>query len=168
MKIVLALAMVFSISGLSAQSAKPVKIGHIETGKLMEALPEVKKANEELTALAAEYEGTLKELEKQLSTLQEDYQKNAASYTDLKRSDLEQQMDGIYRRMQTFQAQAQELLQKKQDELLRPIYEKIQKAIKEVGDEKGFTYILDAGALLYASPLNSEDILADVKKKLGI
>ncbi len=60
-------------------------------------------------------------------------------------------------------------MQRKQAEVMQPIIEKAQNAIKEVAKANGFTYVYDiaSGVLLYFSD-DSEDILPLVKQKLGI
>jgi len=73
----------------------------------------------------------------------------------------------LVQRMQSYEANAQKEVQKKQQELLGPIYDKLEKAIKEVGDENDFIYVFDVNALLYYSD-QSTDITDLVKKKLGM
>ena len=52
---------------------------------------------------------------------------------------------------------------------MAPIANKIQQAIKKVGDENGFTYIIDNSANIvpYVSP-SAENVLPLVKKALNI
>ncbi len=71
--------------------------------------------------------------------------------------------------MQEFDGFAQQALQKKQNELLKPIFDKASAAIKAVGAEAGFTYVFDisTGVILFNSN-NSVDIMPLVKTKLGI
>ena len=57
-------------------------------------------------------------------------------------------------------------LQKKRGELLEPIYESINNAIKEVAEENGYTFIFDQQVLLYGQ--ESQDVGAMVKAKLGL
>ena len=63
---------------------------------------------------------------------------------------------------------AQEQLQGREQELLKPIIYRAKKAIEDVAKEGGYTYILDAGtaAVLYSQ--DSDDIMPQVKKKLGL
>ena len=60
-----------------------------------------------------------------------------------------------------------EEMQKKQQELYAPIQQKMQDAIKAVGDEKGYTYILNPQVLLYKGN-DAVDATDFVKAKLGI
>jgi outer membrane protein len=61
------------------------------------------------------------------------------------------------------------IFQKKQEEIMAPIFEKLQNAIKEVGAEKGFTYILDESTqvILYHAP-SAVDAEPLVRAKLGL
>ena len=62
-------------------------------------------------------------------------------------------------------------MQQKQGELLKPVFEKAEKAIEEVAKEKGLIYVFDSGVgnrtILYKSN-QSIDLLPLVKAKLGI
>ena len=78
-----------------------------------------------------------------------------------------QEIQDIQARIDNFVQVAQQDVQKKQQELLMPIQEKLQKAIKDVGAENGYTYIVDPAALLYTGP-NAIDATPLVRKKLGL
>jgi outer membrane protein len=78
----------------------------------------------------------------------------------------EQALQELYRRIQGWQQQAQDLSQRKQQELLAPVYDKVKKAIADVAKENGFTFIFNKEQLLVSPP--GDDILPLVKKKLNI
>ena len=71
-------------------------------------------------------------------------------------------------RIEESQANAQKLLEERQEALLKPIVDRAKKAIEEVGKENGYTYIFDSGigTVLYSQ--DSDDIMPLVKKKLGL
>ena len=72
------------------------------------------------------------------------------------------------KRIQDYRESAEQKVQAKQQELLKPIYDKARKAIEDVAKEKGYGYVIDSsGGILLVSPA-SDDILAAVKAKLGI
>ncbi|MDR2414355.1 MAG: OmpH family outer membrane protein [Odoribacteraceae bacterium] len=168
-QLVMLVAFVFAAVTVSAQSVKPIKLGHIETEKLMEIMPEVKKAEGTARAKGEEYQKTLEEMLTQRITLVKDYQDNEKTYSEVKKKSLEQEIADLERRIQQFRENAEVNLRSTQEELFKPIFEKIQKAIKQVGDENSFTYIFEigSGAINYVSPA-SEDVLPLVKKKLGL
>ena len=98
----------------------------------------------------------------------QEYQANEATYSDLVKQDKVAEITGLEQRIQTFQQNAQQSLQAKEQELLEPILSKARKAIEDVATEGGFTYIFDKsqGTILYAK--DSENILGLVKNKLKL
>lgn len=59
--------------------------------------------------------------------------------------------------------QLQQRLAAKQSELLKPIDDKVQAAIKDVADARGLVVVMPANMVVYGG----QDITDDVKKKLG-
>jgi outer membrane protein len=92
--------------------------------------------------------------------------KDTAKYTkaqlELKRKNL----GDLYQKMMTFQQQAQQMAQQKNQELLAPIQKKAVEAIQAVAKENGYTYVFVKEQLLVYPP--AEDIINIVKKRLGI
>jgi len=74
----------------------------------------------------------------------------------------------LEQRIQAAQEKAQDDLAKQEEELLRPMVERSNLAIREVADTNGFTYIFDTstGFVLYFD--KGVDIMPLVKTKLGI
>jgi outer membrane protein len=70
-------------------------------------------------------------------------------------------------RIQNYVPTAKQDLDKKAQELYAPIQEKVQNAIKAVGDEKGYTIIINPQALLYVGA-STIDATPFVKAKLGL
>jgi len=151
-----------------AQKAN-IKLGHINSQELLSLMPEKDSAQ-------AAFEKYQKKLADQLDVMQVEFNKKYQEYvaeqnnlTDLIRQTKEQELNDVNKRIQDFQQTAQQDMQKKQNELMQPVVEKAQKAIKDVARENGFTYIFDlaTGGILYFSE-NTENILPLVKTKLGL
>jgi outer membrane protein len=68
-------------------------------------------------------------------------------------------------RIQQFRTDAQKDLADKEADLFKPIQEAAMKAINEVAKAQGYQYVLDRATLIVA---DGDDILADVKKQMGI
>lgn len=165
MKWIAVIAFVCSAMGVSAQ----VKLGHIETQKLIQAMPEMAKARETMEAKQSEIERELANMQEQFKAKFEEYSKNGKTMSDVIRAAKEQELQELQQRIQSFQQIAMENLEKTQAELMQPIMEKAMNAIKEVGKENGFTYIFDLsqGGILYFAD-QTEDVLPLVKRKLGL
>jgi outer membrane protein len=146
-----------------------IKLGHINSQELFAAMPERDTAQKQLQNIAQQFENTLEELEVEYNKKLDDYQKNADMMTDLIKKTKENELQDLIQRIQNFQVEAEQDLAKQRTELLKPIQEKAFKAVNEVAEEQGFTYIFDmgVGAIIYVAD-NTEDILPLVKKKLGL
>ena len=75
---------------------------------------------------------------------------------------------GLQQRLQSYEGNVQQKINAKQVELLTPISEKVQKAIKEVAEAGGYIYIFDESTLLYFNKNLSVDVTEEIKKKLAV
>lgn len=166
-KLFVLVAFAIAAMGVSAQTA--VKLGHIESQRLIQAMPEWAEAQKKFQAQQDEVEKELTNLQEQFQTKMQDYATNSKTYSDVVRTSKEQELQELRTRIQRFQETAMNELDKTQQDLMQPITEKAMNAIREVAKENGFTYIFDlnAGPILYTSE-TSLDILPLVKKKLGL
>jgi outer membrane protein len=141
------------------------KIGHINVDALISSMPEFKTMNTELEKLGKSYEDEIKAEQTKLEAKLKKYNAEAAAQTDemnnQRRTEVAQDEQRLYQLSQTAQSE----LAKKRNEQLKPILEKAQNAIDAVSKDNGFTYIIDAKALIVA---NGTDVLDLVKAKLGI
>jgi outer membrane protein len=158
---------VFSACMLVAQSN--LKIGHINTQELLQAMPETDSAQLKLEKMQKELQSQLEVMQVELNNKYQDYLSKRDSYSELVRQTKEDELQNIQQRIQQFAQNADQDLQKKRSELFRPILDKANKAIEEVARENGFTYILDlsSGVVLFHSD-SSLDILPLVKAKLKL
>jgi outer membrane protein len=155
--------------GGAALNAQDLKFGHIDSRELLMSMPESDSAQAKIARLAADYDQQMEEMQVELNKKYDDYLQNRDKYTNLIRQTKEADIQEMQQRIQNFQQMAQEDLQTQQSQLMRPIIEKANKAVREVAEEKGFIYIFDIGSgnPVYWSD-KSTDVLPLVKAKLGI
>jgi len=153
-----------------AVNGQALKFGHINTDELIKAMPEYDSAMAKLQKTQKELVNALELMQVELNNKIEQYNKESKNLTDLVRQTKEQELADMNKRIQDFQLQAQNRLQEEQANLTKPIFDKVDKAIKEVGKEGGFIYIFDVakGELLYFDESKSINVLQQVKNKLGI
>ncbi len=163
------LALVVIIS--SAGSAQSFKFGHINSEELIQALPEFDTATAKLEKYRQELVNYLELMSVELNNKSDTYNKESKNLTDLVKQTKEQELIDLNRKIQEFQSSAQQNLQDKQVELFQPIYARVDKAIKDIGKENGFTYIFTVGQgspLVFFDETKSTNIMPLVKTKLGI
>jgi outer membrane protein len=153
---------------MAAPTFAQQKLGHIDSAALLELMPEKAKAEKELESFAAEFQGALEAMAKEYEGKVGAFQQGEKDMIKTVRDTKVREISDLERRIQEFQQQAQEEIGKKEQEVLTPIIDKARKAIDEVAVEKGYTYVFDAslGVLLYSK--DTEDVMADVKAKLGL
>ena len=163
-KVFVLVALTLAAMSVSAQ----VKLGHIETQKLIQAMPEWTAAQKTFEEEQKKVNTELNSLREQFQTKLAEYSEKMKTYSKAMRATTEEELQGLQQRIQRFQETAMAQLEKTQNDLMQPVMEKALNAIKEVGKENGFTYIFDMNAgILYAAE-NSQDVLLLVKKKLGL
>ena len=154
---------------LSAQTDAP-KYGHMNLGNLLDEMPATKVAEDSLKIFAARLsvkDSTMTHAFQQAYLLlQKQYEARelTAVQVQQRQAELEKQRQEI----QEYEAKAQQDLEAKRGELLKPILDKINDAIKAVAKENGFMMIFDVstGSMLFAS--ETIDVTPLVKKKLGL
>ena len=146
-----------------------VKIAHVNTAEILNAMPEKAKAEKSLEKYYGELQSQLQTMATEYQNKMQDYEANVATMSNLVKQSKEKEIVDIQNRIQQFQANAEQEFEAKRGELLAPILDKIQNAINAVGKEKGYTYILDlaTGAAVYVGDADT-DITKDVKAKLGV
>jgi outer membrane protein len=143
------------------------KVAHINTQELVEAMPEMKSAKSELEKLQKTYETDIQAMATELQNKIKQYDAESSTKTDEENGKRLQEVQSMEQSIRQYQAQAQQDLQKKELDLLRPITEKAKNAILKVGNAQGFDYILDSSQGQGVIMANGKDLLADVKSELG-
>ena len=150
--------------------ASAQKLAHLNVDQLLSLMPETKAAETEIQNYVNALQKDLEEMQSELQTRAENLQANQANWTQLRVAKEQEDLQLLYERIQQYQVKAQEDMQKKQMDLMKPIIEKAQNAVNDVAREKGYTYVLDSsqskGVVIFTE--KGEDILPYVKAKLGI
>ena len=146
--------------------ANAQKIGFISADEVIQLMPEAASVQTQLD----QYQQSLyQNAEDQRTSLNEAVQKfykdsatMSASLKEVKRTDLQKQVQELSGMDQKIQNQ----FEQKRQELSLPIQKKLQAAIEEVAKENGYTYVFPREALIYMPP--TSDIGPLVRKKLGL
>jgi outer membrane protein len=152
-----------------AAAQQPQKLGFVDSNKIIEATPGVSEAKANYEKQAEAWRTELVSKQKELNDLQEEYKKQVAILSPDKKTEKEQAILAKQKEAQDyFQAKfgPQGEASVKEKELLRPIYDRINKAIEEVRADEGYALIFDvqAGALAAGDP--SLDLTDKVVAKL--
>lgn len=160
-KIILAFALMLPMA-INAQ-----KFGHVNTQELFTQMPEVAAVKLQMDTIQTQYENQLSMMSEEYQKKIQDYQAQEATMADAIKQIRQQELQEMQQRIQLFYQTAEQDIQKKQQELLAPVHEKMSKAIQAVGQKEGYTYIFDSAAMVYIAE-TAIDAMPAVKKELGI
>lgn len=168
LKLALAAAALLMVTGASSVSAQ--KFGYIDSGELIQSMPEITEIQANLEKLqndlGEQYDAMVVEYNKKL----EDFRKNNAAWTDSVRQLKEQELQEQMQRLQRFEESAGQDMQDQQRKLMQPVIEKAREAVQSVAKAQGLTAVFDLsmGAMIYYDEATMTNMLPLVKKHLGI
>ena len=132
-------------------------------------MPEFNTARTEIENLTKQYEADLKMMQDELQKKGEAFEKDQATLPDNIKQRRNQELQDMYQKIQQSYQDNQMALQKASQDKMQAITTKVLDAIKKVGTEGGYVYIMEMGAgIPYISTTLSTDVTAQVKAKLGI
>jgi outer membrane protein len=167
--IAIAACTLFTLATTSTAFAQ-LKIGHIDSEKIMTLMPERDSAAKIYEKYSQDLSKVLEEMQVEFNNKADQYNTQKDSLSAFIRSAKEAELLETRQKIDNYQTLAQQELQKKQTELLQPIIDKVHQAIKDVAIANKYTYILDTayGTVLYFPEDEALDILPLVKAKLGL
>jgi outer membrane protein len=155
------------------QTPAAIKIGYTNVDYVLSLMPESKQIESDLKAYTAQLEAQLKSKASEFETKYQAYEKGAATMTDVIRQDKERELQNLKGEIDEFQKGADQSIQKKQQALLEPALDKLQKAIDQVAKENGYTYVFNSDAGYGTTPIllhgPDEGNISDlVLRKMGV
>ena len=167
--IILTLSSIYS-HGQTTQTTQ--KIGHADWEYIFSQLPDYKQIENELKTFESQLQNQVKIKGQELENKYKAYQALPPDTPDAIKKDKESELMYLQENLQKFQQAAQSSMQKKQTDLVNPVFAKVGKAIEEVALENGYSYIINpqmiggGDVLLFTD--EKYNISNLVLKKLGI
>lgn len=162
---ILSIIALFSVSAFS-QTA-PQKIGYVDSELIFQQLPEAIKAQGEIEAFQTSLYEKLDSLSQALQSAIADFRKQESMMSEQKKAEQQQKIIAQNQAFEDAKRQAQSEVQKKGEQLLKPVKEKVIKAIEEVAKTEKMTFVFDKlrdALLLYAD--SDYDVTYKVLDKL--
>ena len=148
-------------------NAQAQKIGYVDSQAIIDMMPEGAKIQQDLQAYYGELQAELQAMATEYQTKLRDYEANSATMSNILRQSKEKEIMDLQGRIQEFQANAEGDFAAKQEELSKPMLDKIKAAIDDVVKAKGLAYVFEKTVILSIGD-SAIDITGDVKAKLGL
>jgi outer membrane protein len=152
------------VIGAGANSANDVKVGYVDTDNVISQLPESKGVQEKMKKMQEGAESEMQKMAKEMQDDFEEYERKKGAMTDDAKKKKEEELLQKRQRIEEFRYQKQGELQKKTTELLKPIEEKVIKAVEKVAKQYGYSIVLNKGGV--ANPVLYGDKTHDLTFKV--
>jgi len=159
---------------LLTSNALAQKLGYINSQQILSQYKEAQDAQEQLDKINRDWEAEAKELQTQFQELGQQLESQSLLLSEERQKEKQAELQTLYQKIQQYQnekwGQNGEFF-RKQEEIMKPIYDKINIAIKKVGEEDRYDFIFDivAGNIVYASPSQqdlTELVIEELEKGL--
>lgn len=168
MRKILAIVVVMLCGALQLNAQK---IGYINTEKILSVIPEYKAAQTQLESLSKTYQSKIEAEYEKIETLYNNYQSMKANLTaqarQMKENEIIEKERAVKELQKSYFGQ-DGAMQKKSQELMDPIKERVDSAINKIAASGDFMIIFDTASLQGVAYVNEKDDLSNyVIKALG-
>jgi len=149
-----------------------LKIGYVDSDSIMDKFPDAQDARQKLDAFIQDWQTELTKLETSWKTKYDDYEKRKLIMTDQTRAEMESELIKLEQQIGDYREKKfgtnGELFQK-QDEIMKPIQNKVFTAIKDVAKDEDFDFVFDrSGDVMLLFAKDEYDVTALVLEKLKL
>ena len=165
---ILASLILFSSFSAFAQ----LKIGYVDSDTIMDNLPDVQDARQKLDGLIRDWQNELKNMEADYKKKKDDFDKRNLIMTDQTRADASKELSEMGKKISEFRDKkfgANGELFQKQDELMKPLQNKVFNVIQEIAADEDLDFVFDRSGdimLLYAK--SEYDLTPKVLERLKL
>ena len=157
--------MSIAVAQISAQ-----KLGYINTQELLSNMAEMKLADNQVTALQNDL---IAKGEEMVIKFEADYkaymtEANSGTLSKVQMQQKEEVLVGKQNDIKKYEAEIQQKVTAKREELYKPVLDKVKAEIEKLGKEGGYTMIFDSSAGMILHAAETENLMPVLKTKLGI
>lgn len=166
-KAILSLAVIFMVCSNAVEAQ--TKVGTIDIDYLIMNMPEIESIQKNLKEYGSTLDTQLNEKMVAYQSKLDDYNKNVASYTEAQKEEKQAEVFALEEDITKFRQNGMQMIKIREDELKRPLYQKIATALEKVAKGEGYTQVLtisEGSDVVYLDP--AYDITLKVAVDLGL
>ncbi len=160
--------------GVSLPVFGQLKIGYINSDRIMQEWENAREAQQKLNEEARGLEQQYNRMTTRLDSLQQEFQRQQFVMSEERRRQKQQEMQTLQQQIQQFQMEnvgPQGQIYAKQEQILGPVLQKVDSAIRKVATDGGYDYVFDVsgGNILYAEEKHeiTADVLYELRRGVG-
>ncbi len=156
------------IAFISNFSIAQTKVGTINNDYIINIMPEAKLVVKMSQAYGARLDSSFSIKMEDYKTRVADFRQKEKEMGPLMKKTLVKELTDLEQDVKKFQENGSKLMQLKQNELMRPLYKKLNQAISEVAKQNGYSQIFTRAGNQFAYIDENHDITKLVMAKLGV
>ena len=148
-----------TIPAFGQNAPQALKIGYVNSAKILQELPEAVEAQKKLDAFGKKIQDSLEVISTSYQTKLQEYQAKQGLMTDAAKKTTQQELAALEQKALDYrerQLGREGEYARYQEKLLSPIYEKVKKQIEEVARDEKLSFVFDktesVQILLYGHP----------------
>ena len=149
-----------------------MKIAYFNSDAIMKQLPDAQDAQKQLDQFVADWQQELNKLQDEWKKRFDEYDKRKLIMTEQRRADAERELREMDQKIVDFRTQKfgqNGELFNKQNELMKPVQDRVFKAVQDVAREDGYDYVFDkSGDILLMYANEKYDLTQKVFAKLKV
>ncbi len=171
MKTILMSAAVLLTAAALQTAVAQAKIAWVNSAAIMDKLPEAQDAQRQIDNTVAQWQAELAKMQNEWQQKYEEYDKKKLILTDQLRAQAEKELQDLDKKIADYRnkkfGQTGELFQK-QNELMKPVQNKIFKVITDIAKEDSYDYVFDkSGDILLIYSNDKYDLTAKVFERMS-
>jgi len=143
-----------------------LKIGYVDSATILKELPDAQDAQKTIDALVQEWKDELQKMQRELDTKAADFEKRKLIMSDNKRLEVENEINKLKTDIANYRQSKfgfKGELYSQQEEIMRPVQNKIFNAIETVAEEEELDFVFDrSGDILFLYANEDYDITSKV------
>jgi outer membrane protein len=149
-----------------------VKIAYFNSDAIMKQLPDAQDAQKQLDQFVADWQQELNKMQDEWKKKFDEYDKRKLIMTEQRRAEAERELREMDQKIVDFRTQKfgqNGELFNKQNELMKPVQDRVFKAVQDVAREDGYDYVFDkSGDILLMYANEKYDLTQKIFAKLKV
>lgn len=152
----------------SEYNSPKVVYAYFSYNSVLTSMPDYVEAERMLDGLKAKYEAEAKRSADDFNTKYTEFVEGEKTFAPAIRAKRQQELEELIDKNMAFRDESRRLLDSAREEALRPVRQKLQRAIEKVGRDNGFAFIVntDNNGLPYANPSYTVNVTNIIKEAL--
>ncbi len=146
--------MLFCVTIVFAQQGT-LKIGYVNSETIIKELPEAKDSQSKLETMLKGWQEEIEKRGKELQSKYEEYQKQSTMLNESTKQAKQKELVEEEQKLNQYRQEKQQELAVQREKIMKPIQEKVFKAIEKVAKEQKLSFVFDKATevpVLYADP----------------